>query len=201
MARKIEFEIEGAKALAIMHDDTTPKACDAIWNKLPLEGPAIMAKWACREIMLHLAGDMYIELESEGQDSSGKNALEHRGPIEKSLEEREKQLHTQTFRNLSVRPRLGYFLRGPGLLGAQKEYAPEFQRRLCEITIYYGLSTGSPGDPGRNMDQDKWEEKPIGPRAGLTWAHFQRPIPQDFYLKCENIRHGRKKITIRRYVG
>jgi len=43
MARKVELEIEGAKALAVMHDDLTPKACDAIWDKLPLEGPAIMA--------------------------------------------------------------------------------------------------------------------------------------------------------------
>jgi len=35
MARKMEFEIEGAKALAVMHDDLTPKACDAIWETHP----------------------------------------------------------------------------------------------------------------------------------------------------------------------
>ena len=107
MIRKIELEIEGAKALAVMHDDLTPKACDAIWKKLPLEGPAIMAKWACREIMLHLTGDMRIELETEGP------------------------------RRMYTAPGdLGYLLRGPSLLGPQKEYDPEFRRSLCELVIF-----------------------------------------------------------------
>jgi len=170
MVRKIELEIEGAKAIAVMHDDLTPKACDAIWDKLPLEGPSIMAKWACREIMLHLTGDMRIELEPEGP----------------------KRLYTAP-------GDIGYFLRGPGLLGTQKDYAPEFRRSLCEFTIFYGLTTGSPSDPGRMMDEDKLDIKPTSPRAGVTWAHFERPIPNDFYLKCESVRHGRKKLTIRRY--
>jgi len=173
MARKVELEIEGAKALAVMHDDLTPKACDAIWDKLPLEGPAIMAKWACREIMLHLAGDMRIELEPEGM------------------------------RRLYTAPGdLGYLLRGPSLLGAQKEYDPEFQRSLCEFTIYYGLPTleyPSVSDPGRLMDVDMWEVKATSPWVNIKWAHLECPIPSEFYLSCESIRHGRKKLTIRRH--
>jgi len=172
MARKVELEIEGAKALAVMHDDLTPKACDTIWESLPLEGPAIMAKWACREIMLHLIGDMRIELEPEG-----------------------------TRRLFTAPGDLGYLLRGPSLLGAQKEYDPEFQRSLCELVIFYGLATGSPSDPGRMMDEDKWEVRPELPRPRTTvfWAHLERPIPKEFFLKCEAVRHGRKKITIRRH--
>ena len=170
MARKVELEIEGVKALAAMHDDLTPKACDAIWDRLPLEGPSIMAKWACREIMLHLPGDMRIELESEGP------------------------------RRMYTAPGdIGYFLRGPDLLGQQKEYDPEFQRSLNELVLFYGLATDSPNDPGRMMDQDKWEIKPTSPRAIIFWAHLVQPAPKDFYLKCESIRHGRKKLTIRRY--
>jgi len=170
MARKMEFEIEGAKALAVMHDDLTPKACDAIWEKLPLEGMSIMAKWACREIMLHLTGDMYIELEQEGP----------------------KLLYTAP-------GDIRYFFRGPSLLGSQKDYTPEFQRKLCEFAIYYGTPTPSADDPGRMMDEDKWEAKPTIPRIHVPFSHFERPIPRDFYLKCESIRHGRKKLTIRRY--
>ena len=172
MARKVELEIEGAKALAVMHDDLTPKACDAIWEKLPLEGPSIMAKWACREIMLHLPGDMRIELEPEGP------------------------------RRLYTAPGdLGYLLRGPSLLGPQKEYDPEFQRSLCELVIFYGLATPSADDPGRMMDEDRWEVRPEipRPRTNAFWAHLEQPIPMDFYLKCEEVRHGRKKLKIRRY--
>jgi hypothetical protein len=106
--RKVELEIEGVKALAIMHDDITPKACDTIWKKLPLEGPAIMAKWACKEIMLHLTGEKYFELQSEGP------------------------------RHLYTAPGdIGYALRGATLLGPQKDYDPEFARKLCELVVFY----------------------------------------------------------------
>jgi hypothetical protein len=170
MPRRIEFEIEGARALAVLHDDLTPKACDAIWAKLPLEGMTIMAKWACREIMLHLTGDMYLELEQEGP------------------------------RALYTAPGdIRYFLRGPSLLGSQKEYIPEFQRSLCELAIYYGKPTPSPYDPGRRMDENRWELRPTIPRTVVSFAHFKLPLSKDFYLKCEEIRHGRKKLTIRRY--
>ena len=172
MTRMLEFEIEGVKALAVMHDDHTPKACDAIWEKLPLEGPAIMAKWACREIMLHLPGDMRIELEPEGPKKT-----------------------------CTAPGDLSYLLRGPSLLGSQKEYDPEFQRSLCELVIFYGLARDSPDDPGRMMDQDKWEVKPEipRPRTNVFWGHLAEPIPEAFYLKCESIRHSRKKLTIRKY--
>lgn len=173
MPRKIELEIEGTKALALMHDDLTPKACDAIWERLPLEGMSIMAKWACREIMFHLTGDMYLELEQEGP------------------------------RWLNTAPGdIGYLLRGPSLLGVQKEYSPEFHRMLCEFTIYYGLVTleyPTVSDPGRLMDVDKWEIKDTSPFVNFKWAHLERPILREFYLSCESIRHGMKKLTIRRY--
>jgi len=169
MARKMEFEIEGAKALAVMHDDLTPKACDAIWERLPMEGMGISAKWACREVMLHLTGDMYLELEQEGP------------------------------RGMFVEGDVGYALRGRTLLGPQKDYDPEFHRKLCEIIFFYGLTTGSPEDPGREMDRDQWELQPEMPKVVIFFAHQIRPIPRDFYLKCESIRHGRKKLTIRRY--
>jgi hypothetical protein len=94
-----------------------------------------------------------------------------------------------------------YFLRGPSLLGSQKDYDPEFQRKLCEFAIFYGLPTGSGGDPGRMMDSDKYEIKPEIPRSGVFFAHFEKPIPEDFFLKAESIRHGRKKLIIRRYEG
>lgn len=170
MARRIVFEIEGARALAVIHDDITPKTCEAIWSKLPLEGMAIMAKWACREIMLHLIGDMYIELEQEGP----------------------KPIYTAP-------GDIRYFLRGPSLLGSQKEYTFEFQRKLSEFAIYYGRPTPSADDPGRMMDEDKLEAKPGVPRISVPFAHFESPMPEDFYLKCEAIRHGRKKLTVRRY--
>ena len=170
MARMIELEIEGAKALAVMHDDTAPKACDAIWNKLPMEGMNISAKWACREIMFHLTGDMYLELESEGPRIGG-----------------------------TAPGDIGYALRGQTLLGPQKDYDPEFHRKLCEFTIFYGFVTGSPDDPGRMMDQDKFEVKPEIRGGGVRWAHLIRPIPRDFILQCESVRHGRKKVTIRKY--
>jgi hypothetical protein len=173
MTRKIELEIEGAKALAVMLDDLTPNACNTIWSKLPLEGPAIMAKWACREIMLHLTGDMQIKLEPEGPR-----------------------------RMFTVPGDIGYLLRGPSLLGAQKEYESEFKRSLCEFTIYYGLATleyPSMTDPGRTMDKDKWGIKATSPWVNFKWARLEHPIPRDFYLKCESIRHGRKKISITRY--
>jgi len=169
MARRIEFEIEGARALAVMHDDLTPKACEAIWQRLPLEGMAIMAKWACREIMLHLTGDTCMELEQEGP------RLLYTAPGD-----------------------IRYFLRGPSLLGSQREYIPEFRRRLCEIAIYYGKPTASADDPGRGMDEDKLEAKPTIPRISVPFSHFEHPMPEAFYLKCEAIRHGRKKLTIRR---
>jgi len=171
MARMIELEIEDAKALAVMHDDLTPKACDAIYKRLPMEGMALSAKWACREIMLHLTGYMYLELEPEGP------------------------------RRRDIAPGdIFYFLRGPGLLGAQNEYGPEFKYKLCEFAIYYGLTTGSPEDPGRLMDQEYCKFKPEIPRTTIFWAHLQRPIPRDFYLSCESVRHGRKKLAIGRHV-
>ena len=173
MTRRIEIEIEGTKALAIMHDDTTPEACEAIWRKLPLEGVALMAKWACREIMLHLTDDMYLELKQEGP----------------------KPLFTAP-------GDIGYLFRGPSLLGAQREYNGKFQRRLCELTMYYGLPTleyPPVCDPGRMFDTKKWEANPTIPWINFKWAHFEHPIPEPFYLKCEAIRHGRKRLTIRRY--
>ena len=170
MVRKIELEIEGVKALATMNDDTCPKACNTIWNRLPMEGPAISAKWACKEIMLHLTGNLYFELESEGLRRAGS------GPGD-----------------------IGYALRGGTLYGAQKDYDPEFRYKLCEFTFYYGLATGGSGDPGRNMDRDKWEAKPEIRGGGVTWAHLVPPLSRDFILKCESIRHGRKKLIIRRY--
>jgi hypothetical protein len=196
MVRMVELVIEDAKALAVMHDDTYPKACDTIWNRLPIEGMALMAKWACREIMLHLTGDQYFELEPETpliRDFSSTS------PYILTKEQREAALHAEIYRGLRSRPHLGYFLRGPTLYGAQKEYDPEFRLKLCEITIYYGLTTGLPGDPGRDMDSDKWEVKPKIPTVSIPWATFIPPIPRDFYLKCESVRHGRKKLTIRKY--
>jgi hypothetical protein len=132
-----------------------------------------MAKWACREIMLHLPGDMRIELEPEGP------------------------------RKMYTAPGdIGYLRRGPSLLGSQKEYGEEFERRLCELTIYYGLPTleyPSTSDPGRTIDNKKIKIDSTSPWVNFKWAHFKRPIPRDFYLKCESIRHGRKKLIIRRY--
>lgn len=168
--RKIELEIDGEKAIAMMHDDLTPKACDTIWKKLPLTGRVTTAKWACREIMLQLSGEMYLELEPEGP------------------------------RRVFTAPGdIGYYIRGPTLLGAQKDYPTEFQRRLCELFVYYGLPTIAPADSGRSMDKDLWEIKPEFPELSLIWAHLTQPVPRGFYLKCEANRHGARRITFSRH--
>jgi hypothetical protein len=54
MARKIEIVLEEAavRAVAELLDEEAPLTCDAVWNALPLSGPAFHAKWANNEVYI-----------------------------------------------------------------------------------------------------------------------------------------------------
>ena len=128
--RKIEFDLNGAKATAVMLDEVVPKTCDIIWNRLPLEGMAIHAKWAGREFMLHLGGENRILLEPETPNKKAKIPY-----------------------GLGT---ISYFYREAGVLrGVQREYSPEFQKGLIEFAIYYGDRAPSMQDPGRKPPAGK----------------------------------------------
>ena len=129
--RKLVFEIGGSSAIAEMHDDEVPRTCDAVWNVLPVEGMAIHANWASREIMLHLSGDKILRLPHEGQSRRGTTAP---GDIV-------------------------YFWRSPQMSrGKQLAYSSEFQRELSEFAIFYGdpsaggLAAEDPARDGRDSD-------------------------------------------------
>ncbi|MCI0679378.1 MAG: DUF3830 family protein [Actinobacteria bacterium] len=126
--RKLLFELNGATAVAEMHDDIVPKTCNAIWDILPVEGMSIHANWASREIMLHLAGDKVLRLPPEGEPSRGVIAP---GDIV-------------------------YFWRAPQMSrGKQLAYSSEFQRELSEFAIFYGEPSGgglAANDPARSGD-------------------------------------------------
>jgi hypothetical protein len=113
--RKLRFELRGTSAVAEMHDDIVPNTCDAVWNVLPVEGMAIHANWASREIMLHLQGEKVLRLPPEGPSRRGTTAP---GDIV-------------------------YFWRSPQMSrGKQLAYSSQFQRELSELAIFYGDPAG-----------------------------------------------------------
>jgi len=171
--RKMEFELDGAKAKAIMLEDAVPKTCEAIWNKLPLSGMSIHAKWAAREFMLHLSGKNRIILKPEGPSAE---------------EDIAGTLHQVPF----GMGRISYFFREAGVLrGVQRDYSPEFQRELCEFAIYYGHGAPSIQDPGRQPDPTK--------SVNIWFATFEEPIPKDFVAKADAMQYeGMKPLAIRR---
>jgi len=121
--RKIEFNLAGAKATAVLHDDTLPKTCDAIWKMLPIEGRSIHANWSNREIMLHLGGKSFLKLDQEGSDEVDPIAP---GDIR-------------------------YYYRAPQMSrGSQKAYDPQFSRELSEFAIFYGFPSSTEADPARS---------------------------------------------------
>ncbi len=170
--RKIEFDLDGSKAIALMRENEVPKACEAIWNKLPLSGMSIHAKWAAREFMLHLSGESRIILKQEGPGMGIAGLSESAPPLGVG--------------------RISYFYRAPGVLrGVQRDYAPEFQRELCEFAIYYGNSASSIQDPGRQPDPSK--------SVSIWFATFEEPIPSDFVAKADAMQYeGLKPLVIRR---
>ncbi|MFH0848809.1 MAG: DUF3830 family protein [archaeon] len=124
--KKIVLNLDGAKAIAVLHEREMPKTCKAIWNLLPLKGKSIHANWAGRETMLHLEGAKYVKLEQEG-------AKRAPGP-----------------------GHISYFFRAPGVLrGQQAAYNEEFKRGLCELAIYYGAEAPSMRDVGREPDPER----------------------------------------------
>lgn len=128
--RKLLFELNGARAIAEMHDEDVPNTCDAIWDILPVEGRSIHANWASREIMLHLRGEKILRLPPEGSSVRGTIAP---GDII-------------------------YFWRAPEMSrGKQLAYSSEFQRELSEFAIFYGEPSGgglAANDPARSGDPD-----------------------------------------------
>ena len=129
--RKLLFELGGTRAVAEMHDEVVPKTCDAVWNILPVEGMAIHANWAGREVMLHLHGDKTLRLPHEGPSRRGTTAP---GDIV-------------------------YFWRSPQMSrGKQLAYSSEFQRELSEFAMFYGdpaaggLAAEDPARDGRDAD-------------------------------------------------
>jgi len=173
--RKIVFDLDGAKATATMRDEVVPKACEAIWRKLPLSGMSIHAKWAAREFMLHLSGENRMILEQEGTRDASDIEIE----------------------GLGETPHFGagqifYFHREPGVLrGVQRDYAAEFQRELCELAIFYGHSGPSLQDPGRQPDPSK--------QVSIWFATFDEPIPRDFIARSDAMQYeGNKPLTVKR---
>ncbi len=125
--RKMLFELNGAKAVAEMHDDVVPKTCDAVWKILPVEGMSIHANWASREIMLHLQGEKILRLPAEG-------------PV----------------RRTTAPGDIVYFWRSPQMSrGKQLAYSSQFQRELSEFAVFYGdpaaggLAADDPAREGR----------------------------------------------------
>ena len=169
--RRIEINLDGAKATAVLRDEEVPKACETIWNRLPLSGMSIHAKWAAREFMLHFGGENRIILEQEGPN----------------------------FRILGLEPALPFGLgkifysyRAPGVLrGIQRDYGSESQRDLCEFAIFYGHSAASVQDPGRQPDPGK--------SVHIWFATFEEPIPKDLIAKADAMQYeGLKPLTVRR---
>ncbi len=46
MGRWIRVSVDGASSLAPLSEDASPKACDALWDSLPLEAPLTHTKWS-----------------------------------------------------------------------------------------------------------------------------------------------------------
>ena len=111
----MRFELGETSAVAEMLDDVVPNTCDAVWDILPVDGMAIHANWAGRELMLHLEGDKILRLPPEGPQRSGTTAP---GDIV-------------------------YFWRSPQMSrGKQLAYSAQFQRELSEFAIFYGDPAG-----------------------------------------------------------
>ncbi len=65
MGRMVEIEVEGAKALAVIHDHAAPTICEAIWRLLPLELPFHHTNFCGRQVNAALRGDKFIKLPPE----------------------------------------------------------------------------------------------------------------------------------------
>lgn len=50
--RKIEIELAGVKATAVLDEEGAPVTCGAFWEALPLQGEAIQAIWSGEAIVL-----------------------------------------------------------------------------------------------------------------------------------------------------
>jgi hypothetical protein len=83
--RKLLFELGETTAVAEMHDDIVPTTCNAVWNVLPVEGMAIHANWASREIMLHLQGEKVLRLPAEGPARRDSAVRGMSGPLATNL--------------------------------------------------------------------------------------------------------------------
>ncbi len=111
----MRFQLGETSAVAEMLDDVVPNTCDAVWAILPVDGMAIHANWAGRELMLHLEGDKILRLPPEGPQRSGTTAP---GDVV-------------------------YFWRSPQMSrGKQLAYSAQFQRELSEFAIFYGDPAG-----------------------------------------------------------
>jgi hypothetical protein len=75
--------------------------------------------------------------------------------------------------------------------GIRKDYPQESQKELCEFAIYYGHSTASMQDPGRQPDPEK--------EVNVWFATFEEPIPRNFISKADAMQYeGRKPLVVRR---
>jgi hypothetical protein len=129
--RKMRFELGGTSAVAEMLDNVVPNTCDAVWDILPVEGMAIHANWAGRELMLHLEGDKVLRLPPEGPERRGTTAP---GDIV-------------------------YFWRSPQMSrGKQLAYSSQFQRELSEFAIFYGDPAGV-GNAADDPPRTAWDPK------------------------------------------
>jgi Protein of unknown function (DUF3830) len=91
-----------------------------------------------------------------------------------------------------------YFYRASSLSrGKQLAYSAQFQRELSEFAIFYGEPAGegvSAYDPPRAPHTDALH-------VVCKFATLDRPIPREFKMKCESLRHeGLKPLTVGRYV-
>ena len=90
-----------------------------------------------------------------------------------------------------------YFYRASQMSrGKQLAYSAQFQRELSEFAIFYGSPAGeglSAYDPARTPYKE-------GVHVLNKFATLDRPIPEEFRLKCETLRReGLKPLTVSRY--
>ena len=56
MSRRIEAEVEGARALFLLREDLAPQSTAALWDALPIEATLRHAKWSGDACFLEVSG-------------------------------------------------------------------------------------------------------------------------------------------------
>lgn len=65
MDRCVELEVERTRATALLHDASSPRVCQAIWDRLPLELMFYHSNFCGRQVFAGLTGPNYLEIDRE----------------------------------------------------------------------------------------------------------------------------------------